>query len=127
MNLCSFIGHSRETVLLVDDDRKYVVFEQSDCLRCGEPSTREPMILEAKRDPKQSFRSLPCPICNSPTQLVGTDCYPDEGVSVECCNVNCDYELTVTAHGSVRTSNSFSLKPAAIVAHNTLWSNKNVR
>jgi len=120
-NICKFIGHKRETLIFIDDDRKYVVFTKSDCLRCGKPSDDDPVALSARRDPIQKTRLLPCPLCSSPVHLVGTDCYPEEGIEVECDSPNCEYSLSLSLHSCSPVP---SLKPAVTQAHNLLWGAK---
>jgi DNA-directed RNA polymerase subunit RPC12/RpoP len=121
INLCKLIGHKRDTLIFVDDDRKYVIIDQSDCIRCGKPYKNEPIALNAQRDPKQGTRLLPCPLCGSKVHLTGTDCYPEEGIEVECSSSNCEYGVSVAVHGCDPTP---SLKPIAIKTHNILWGDK---
>ena len=112
---CRFFGHKREPLFFIDDDRKHIVIDQSDCLRCGEPSNSEPAFIRAHRDPQQTTRLLPCPECGSPTHLVETK----KGFDVECDF--CEYSMDVAIHGTVSKTN---LRSVVIKAHNHLWENK---
>jgi hypothetical protein len=35
----------------------------------------------------------PCPQCGGVVELFGSACYPEDGISAECLNEECDYEL----------------------------------
>lgn len=42
------------------------------------------------------YRFLPhCPKCNSQVIISGSNCYPEEGMAVECSQVNCDFEFVL--------------------------------
>ena len=38
---------------------------------------------------------LYCPKCKSKITIYGSECYPDEGMSVECDNLDCDMEVSL--------------------------------
>ena len=58
----------------------------------------------------------PCPKCGSKVELLGSDCYPEAGISVECTNVKCDYELKISC--SIRTN---FLRDTVREAHSAMW------
>ena len=58
---------------------------------------------------------LPCPICGQPTVAIGSECYPKEGISVECTSDTCEFEIGITC--TVRVD---GLKEVAKKAHNII-------
>lgn len=58
----------------------------------------------------------PCPKCGSKVELFGSDCYPEEGISAECMNLDCDYELSISC--SIRTN---FLRDTVREAHSIMW------
>ena len=38
-----------------------------------------------------------CPICGSPVEVFGSDCYPIDGINIECTAVPCEYMLMVSS------------------------------
>lgn len=40
---------------------------------------------------------LPCLKCKSKVIIYGSECYPEEGMTVECNNHDCDFEMELTA------------------------------
>jgi hypothetical protein len=57
-----------------------------------------------------------CPICNSKVRIIGSECYPEEGIEIECVDDNCKYALHVTC--DVRFD---GLKVAAKKCHNFVY------
>jgi hypothetical protein len=62
---------------------------------------------------------FPCPICGSKVTLFGTDCYPEEGISAECSNLECDYELKISCSKRIDC-----LREAVKNAHSFIYSRK---
>lgn len=51
--LCKFIGHLRDIEFTLSDDSKYVILDNSVCLRCGKPNDEEPHVFPIKRSQKK--------------------------------------------------------------------------
>ena len=58
---------------------------------------------------------LCCPKCKSKVIIYGSECYPEEGMSVECNNLDCDMEIELKI--DMRTN---KLKEALKAAWNIL-------
>jgi len=56
-----------------------------------------------------------CLKCNSGVKIYGSECYPEEGISVECDNLDCDYEIVIQT--SLRTN---KLKEMVRLVHETI-------
>lgn len=39
---------------------------------------------------------LPCPRCGKDVTCYGQECYPEYGFTVECNNIECDYEISMS-------------------------------
>jgi len=65
---------------------------------------------------------IPCPKCGFDVQSYGNSCYPEEGISIECTNLECDYNLEIKVNHTIPLH--MSLHSIAQHAHNELWYNE---
>jgi hypothetical protein len=55
----------------------------------------------------------PCPKCGWPVKIFGSECYPEDGITIQCTQESCSYYLTM-----IMNYRSDDLKQRAIIAHN---------
>lgn len=60
-----------------------------------------------------------CPKCNDKIESWGSSCYPQDGVSVECGNDNCDYELIIEVNHTI--PEGINLRLVAEFAHQKIF------